>query len=552
MIKSLTVNNYALIEELSVDFDKGLTIITGETGAGKSILLGALALIRGQRVDTSVLLNRDANCIVEADFDIKNYNLQSFFNQNDIDYSDITTIRRQINPNGKSRAFVNDVPVNLPILKDLSNKLIDIHSQHNNLLLNNSSFQTNIVDSSANCFSELVNYQKKYKEYTTLSKEIERLVETSKKEKEDLDYYQFQLDQLVELNADAEEYINLESEINELENADLIKGILDKNSYILSEQENNITSQIKAITNDLEKISQFNPSFSELHNRLKSSYIEIADIASDLGNLSSSFEANPERTNWVTERLSNYNSLLKKHNLSEVEQLIALQNDFNDKVGRINNFDDKIEELNKELSAITTDLTNLANILSNKREKAFTKIEKHILDKLANLGMKNSKFCIANNKEKGFNTLGIDNIEFLFNANKQGELQEIGKVASGGETSRLMLSLKSLLATNKTIPTLLFDEIDTGVSGDIADKMGNIIKEMSATMQIINITHLPQVAGKGDIHLKVYKEDTQTATKTKIKLLSNDERILELAKMLSGEQLSDAAVSNARELLMVN
>jgi len=552
MIKSLTVNNYALIEELSVDFDKGLTIITGETGAGKSILLGALALIRGQRVDTSVLLNRDANCIVEADFDIKNYNLQSFFNQNDIDYSDITTIRRQINPNGKSRAFVNDVPVNLPILKDLSNRLIDIHSQHNNLLLNNSSFQTNIVDTSANCFSELVNYQKKYKEYTTLSKEIERLVETSKKEKEDLDYYQFQLDQLVELNADAEEYINLESEINELENADLIKGILDKNSYILSEQENNITSQIKAITNDLEKISQFNPSFSELHNRLKSSYIEIADIASDLGNLSSSFEANPERTNWVNERLSNYNSLLKKHNLSEVEQLIALQNDFNDKVGRINNFDDKIEELNKELSAITTDLTNLANNLSNKREKAFTKIEKHILDKLANLGMKNSKFCIANNKEKGFNTLGIDNIEFLFNANKQGELQEIGKVASGGETSRLMLSLKSLLATNKTIPTLLFDEIDTGVSGDIADKMGNIIKEMSATMQIINITHLPQVAGKGDIHLKVYKEDTQTATKTKIKLLSNDERILELAKMLSGEQLSDAAVSNARELLMVN
>ncbi|MBN1111375.1 MAG: DNA repair protein RecN [Bacteroidales bacterium] len=552
MIKSLTVNNYALIEELSVDFDKGLTIITGETGAGKSILLGALALIRGQRVDTSVLLNRDANCIVEADFDIKNYNLQSFFNQNDIDYSDITTIRRQINPNGKSRAFVNDVPVNLPILKDLSNKLIDIHSQHNNLLLNNSSFQTNIVDTSANCFSELVNYQKKYKEYTTLSKEIERLVETSKKEKEDLDYYQFQLDQLVELNADIEEYFNLESEINELENADLIKGILDRNSYILSEQENNITSQIKAITNDLEKISQFNPSFSELHNRLKSSYIEIADIASDLGNLSSSFEANPERTNWVTERLSNYNSLLKKHNLSEVEQLIALQHDFNDKVGRINNFDDKIEELNKELSAITTDLTNLANILSNKREKAFTKIEKHILDKLANLGMKNSKFCIANNKEKGFNTLGIDNIEFLFNANKQGELQEIGKVASGGETSRLMLSLKSLLATNKTIPTLLFDEIDTGVSGDIADKMGNIIKEMSATMQIINITHLPQVAGKGDIHLKVYKEDTQTATKTKIKLLSNDERILELAKMLSGEQLSDAAVSNARELLMVN
>ena len=552
MIKSLTVNNYALIEELSVDFDKGLTIITGETGAGKSILLGALALIRGQRVDTSVLLNRDANCIVEADFDIKNYNLQSFFNQNDIDYSDITTIRRQINPNGKSRAFVNDVPVNLPILKDLSNRLIDIHSQHNNLLLNNSSFQTNIVDTSANCFSELVNYQKKYKEYTTLSKEIERLVETSKKEKEDLDYYQFQLDQLVELNADAEEYINLESEINELENADLIKGILDKNSYILSEQENNITSQIKAITNDLEKISQFNPSFSELHNRLKSSYIEIADIASDLGNLSSSFEANPERTNWVNERLSNYNSLLKKHNLSEVEQLIALQNDFNDKVGRINNFDDKIEELNKELSAITTDLTNLANNLSNKREKAFTKIEKHILDKLANLGMKNSKFCIANNKEKGFNTLGIDNIEFLFNANKQGELQEIGKVASGGETSRLMLSLKSLLATNKTIPTLLFDEIDTGVSGDIADKMGNIIKEMSATMQIINITHLPQVAGKGDIHLKVFKEDTQTATKTKIKLLSNDERILELAKMLSGEQLSDAAVSNARELLMVN
>ena len=552
MIKSLTVNNYALIEELSVDFDKGLTIITGETGAGKSILLGALALIRGQRVDTSVLLNRDANCIVEADFDIKNYNLQSFFNQNDIDYSDITTIRRQINPNGKSRAFVNDVPVNLPILKDLSNRLIDIHSQHNNLLLNNSSFQTNIVDTSANCFSELVNYQKKYKEYITLSKEIERLVETSKKEKEDLDYYQFQLDQLVELNADIEEYINLESEINELENADLIKGILDKNSYILSEQENNITSQIKAITNDLEKISQFNPSFSELHNRLKSSYIEIADIASDLGNLSSSFEANPERTNWVTERLSNYNSLLKKHNLSEVEQLIALQHDFNDKVGRINNFDDKIEELNKELSAITTDLTNLANILSNKREKAFTKIEKHILDKLANLGMKNSKFCIANNKEKGFNTLGIDNIEFLFNANKQGELQEIGKVASGGETSRLMLSLKSLLATNKTIPTLLFDEIDTGVSGDIADKMGNIIKEMSATMQIINITHLPQVAGKGDIHLKVFKEDTQTATKTKIKLLSNDERILELAKMLSGEQLSDAAVSNARELLMVN
>lgn len=552
MIKSLTVNNYALIEELSVDFDNCLTIITGETGAGKSILLGALALIRGQRVDTSVLMNGDNNCIVEADFDIKNYNLQYFFEENDIDYSDTTTIRRQISPNGKSRAFVNDVPVNLPVLKDLSNKLIDIHSQHNNLLINNSAFQTNIVDTFANSFDILSNYQAKYRDYISLKKEINQLVETARKEKEDLDYYQFQFTQLEELNPDVEEYTNLESEINELENADLIKSILDKNSFILSEQESNITSQIKTITNDLERIAPFNNSYAELHSRLKSTYIEIADIASDLANLSSSFEANPERTNWVSERLNKYNSLLKKHNISSVEELINIKQEFDNKLCSISNFDDKIIELNKKLEVITQDLTILANQLSSKRENSFTEIEKHILDKLTNLGMKNSKFAVSNNKEQGFALLGIDNIEFLFNANKQGELQEIGKVASGGETSRLMLSLKSLLAKNKTIPTLLFDEIDTGVSGDIADKMGNIIKEMSKTMQIINITHLPQVAGKGNIHLKVYKEDTPTATKTKIKLLTNDERVLELAKMLSGEQLSEAAVSNAKELLMVN
>ncbi|MCT4638896.1 MAG: DNA repair protein RecN [Bacteroidales bacterium] len=552
MLKSLTINNYALIDKLNIDFNQGLTIITGETGAGKSILLGALSLILGQRADSAVLRDKDNKCIVEAEFDISNYNMQKLFDANDLDYDHSTVIRRVISANGKSRAFINDIPVNLNILKGVSERLIDIHSQHQNLLLDNSDFQLNIIDTVAQTAKTLEQYKKIYSEYRQCNKQLNDLKEKAEKESDDLEFYQFQFNQLEELNPDSNEFTELESEIKELEHSEDIKAALQTGAMAISDEESTVISGIKASINSLDKIVQYNKEYEDIHNRLSSTLIEVNDISNELTSIAESFEVNPERTAYVTERLNGYYTLLQKHKADTINDLLNIKDDLDNKIQNISNFDFDIEQLTKKLDDLTFKLTEKADLLTTKRSSQFKKVEKHICTLLNGLGMPNARFSITNDRLTLFNAHGLDNIKFLFNANKQGDMQDIGRVASGGEMSRLMLSLKSLLANSKQFPTLLFDEIDTGISGDIADKMGSIIKTMSDETQIINITHLPQIASKGLTHLKVYKEDTKNTTNTKIKTLSKEERITEIAKMLSGEQLSEAAVSNAKELLTTN
>jgi DNA repair protein RecN (Recombination protein N) len=552
MLKSLTINNYALIDKLNIDFNQGLTIITGETGAGKSILLGALSLILGQRADSAVLRDKDNKCIVEAEFDISNYNMQKLFDANDLDYDNSTVIRRVISANGKSRAFINDIPVNLNILKGVSERLIDIHSQHQNLLLDNSDFQLNIIDTVAQTAKTLEQYKKIYSEYRQCNKQLNDLKEKAEKESDDLEFYQFQFNQLEELNPDSNEFTELESEIKELEHSEDIKTALQTGAMAISDEESTVISGIKASINSIDKIVQYNKDYEDIHNRLSSTLIEINDISNELTGIAESFEVNPERTAYVTERLNGYYTLLQKHKVDTVNDLLNIKDDLDNKIQNISNFDFDIEQLTKKLDDLTFKLTEKADLLTTKRSSQFKKVEKHICTLLNGLGMPNARFSITNDRLTLFNAHGLDNIKFLFNANKQGDMQDIGRVASGGEMSRLMLSLKSLLANSNQFPTLLFDEIDTGISGDIADKMGSIIKTMSDKTQIINITHLPQIASKGLTHLKVYKEDTKNTTNTKIKTLSKEERVTEIAKMLSGEQLSEAAVSNAKELLTTN
>ncbi len=552
MLKSLTINNYALIDKLNIDFSQGLTIITGETGAGKSILLGALSLILGQRADSTVLRDKTNKCIVEAEFDISNYKLQKLFDANDLDFDDNTLIRRVISANGKSRAFINDIPVNLNTLKSISEKLIDIHSQHQNLLLDNSDFQLNIIDTVAQTAKTLEQYKKLYSEYRQCNRQLNDLKERAEKERDDLEFYQFQFNQLEELNPDSNEFAELEGEIKELEHSEDIKAALQTGATAISDEESTVISGIKASITSLDKIIQYNKEYEDIHNRLSSTLIEINDISNELSGIAESFEVNPERTAYVTDRLNGYYTILQKHKADTINDLLNIKDDLDNKIQNISNFDFDIEQLTKKLDDLTFKLTEKADLLTTKRSSQFKKVEKHICTLLNGLGMPNARFSITNDRLTLFNAHGLDNIKFLFNANKQGDMQDIGKVASGGEMSRLMLSLKSLLANSKQFPTLLFDEIDTGISGDIADKMGSIIKTMSEDTQIINITHLPQIASKGLTHLKVYKEDTKNTTNTKIKTLNREERITEIAKMLSGEQLSEAAVSNAKELLTIN
>lgn len=552
MLKNLHIQNYALIDQLDIEFHQGLNIITGETGAGKSILLGALSLVLGQRADSSVLKDSRHSCIVEALFNISGYYLNDFFTENDIDYYDNTIIRRQINESGKSRAFINETPVNLNVLKDLGTLLIDIHSQHENLLLGNGQFQLNVLDSFASLNDELSKYQEQFKLYQNAKLELEKLVLEAANSRKDLDYFQFQLNELNQTKLKLGELAELEALQQQLAHANEIKQSLQAVSEVLSSDSISAINMLKDAGASLKRIETFFPGATDLEKRIEACRIELKDISGEIAVRFDSVDADPTQLEQVTARLDFLFSLLQKHRLSTVDELISLRNDLEAKVDFICNIDFNLEKKQKTLEEMEKHLSLLAQSLSKKRKAAIPIIEGNIIDLLVQLGIKHAAFKVDIQKTENYQSFGIDKITFLFSANKLIQLQELSKVASGGELSRLMLSLKSLMVKSSGLPTIIFDEIDTGVSGEIADRVGNIIYTMAGGMQVINITHLPQIASKGKTHFLVYKDNLSASSATRIKLLDSNERVVEIAKMLSGEKLTDAALTNAKELLSMN
>jgi DNA repair protein RecN (Recombination protein N) len=552
MLTTLAIQNYALIQELTIDFSKGLSIITGETGAGKSILLGALSLLVGQRADTSVLLDQSRKCIVEGTFQINGYGLEDMFTQYELDFDNTSVIRREISPDGKSRAFVNDSPVNLSILKDLGERLIDIHSQHQNQYLENSQFQLRVLDTFAGHSEILQHYRDTFTHYRSLKTEHQNISDTAAKNKADLDYFQFQYDQLQAARLQDDELDALEKELTLLTHSEEIKSSLAGASVALSGETNSVVVLLKDSLVAFSKIKGFYSPAIELQTRLESIFLEIKDIAHETENLCEHIDHDPVRIDFVKQRLDLLYSLLQKHRCGSMPELISVRNEFKQKIDEISTTDSRLEELKKEIDKVRSTLENIAAAISGNRKKVISSIENNVLELLRQLGISNGLFKVEITTTDDFTSNGTDKVRFLFSANKQGILQELAKVASGGEMARLMLSIKATISSAIILPTIIFDEIDAGVSGDIADKMGNVIYHMSESAQIINITHLPQIASKGENHYFVYKQDLDNKTQTSIKKLKSEERIVEIARMLSGEQLSDAAINNAKTLLGVN
>lgn len=549
MLSKLSVQNYALIRELDVEFEKGLTIITGETGAGKSILLGALSLILGNRADSSVLLDKNEKCIVEGTFKIDQYDLKDFFVNNEIDYDSVSILRREINPAGKSRAFINDTPVTINILKDLGEKLIDIHSQHQTLMLNDNMFQLDVVDSLAGTYSIKSEYRVAYSSYFSLKKEYNNEKDKAEKNRADLEYYQYQLKQLDDVKLKEGEQNELESEQEILAHSEEIKLALCGSSDLFSREGESILSMLNEVKINLGKIQSFFPSAELFGTRAESAYIELSDLAAEIEKLGSSVEADPQRLNVVNDRLDTIYSLINKHRVEDLSGLILKREEIRSLVNSIISVDERLSELEKLLAEKEWNLRQIASKMSQMRNKVLPEIEIKITELLRQLGMPNARFRVALSQIKEFTSSGIDHADFLFSANKQIEPENLSRIASGGELSRVMLSLKSLLTQYNNLPTIIFDEIDSGVSGEVAHKMGQILSGMGKYMQVVNITHLPQVASRGTKHYHVYKDDIDDSSYTRVKLLNHEERIMEVAKMLSGSEVTEAALRNARELL---
>ena len=551
MLNQLSVKNYVLIDELEINFEKGLTIITGETGAGKSILLGALGLILGQRADSGSLLKKDQKCIIEGAFNLKEYQLQEFFNVNELDYADETLIRREINPEGKSRAFINDTPVTLNVLKDLSSRLVDIHSQHETLLLNSNQFQLTVVDAYSGNDKKLEKYHTTYKAYFSAINELKIVLDAESKGKSDFDYFQFQFNELEEANLLLDEQDALEQEQKKLTHAEEIRSQLAKSTSMLSGSEENLINSLSLVQQQVIYLNRFGDIYSDLGQRLKSTLVELKDIAEELDKAEQEINLDPQRLEIVENRLSFLYKLQQKHRVNTIDELINLRNDFNKKLAEISSFENSIEEKKLKVQQLFSELTKFGNELTLTRKNAIPGIEKDISKSLSELAMSNAVLRIAVHpaKEGEFFMDGLEQIQFLFSANKGIDFRELNKVASGGELSRLMLCIKALLAKLSAMPTVIFDEIDTGISGETASKVGSILKLMAKKHQVIAISHLPQMASKGDAHYLVYKEEKRGNTRTHLKLLQNEDRINEIARMLSGEQLTAAAIGNARELL---
>jgi DNA repair protein RecN (Recombination protein N) len=549
MLQSLLVENYALIDKLEINFKQGLSIVTGETGAGKSILLGAMGMLVGQRADVSVLKDRENSCVIEGMFVVTNRDLEQLFEENDIDFSNVSTIRRVISPTGKSRAFINDVPVTLSVLKDFGEKLIDIHSQHQNLLLQNAAFQLKVVDSLADNKKLQEDYKKVYGELRRAGVKLAELEEQARLSKNDLDYYSHLYQELDAASLEEGEQEQLETEQQQLTHAEEIKLAFAKASDILLAEDGGATTLLRSAEDVLEKMSSLFDKAEPLAYRLQSSLIEVRDIASEVERIAESTEVNPVRLEEVNDRLDLIFTLQKKHKVNSIGELIAVYDQLGQKVRFVDNIDEQLEKARKERERLQKEALELATQLTKTRKQVFPVIESHVTMLLKELGIPNTTFVVEHSESSTLSLNGKDTINFLFSANKGIAPLDIAKVASGGEMSRLMLSLKSLIAWTGNLPTIIFDEIDTGVSGEVADKMGEIIAELGESIQIINITHLPQIASKGQAHFFVYKEDTLDGTATRIKQLSDKERIQEIAKMLSGQTITEAAVKNAQELL---
>ncbi len=549
MLTRLTVFNYALINELTVDFHRGLNSVTGETGAGKSIILGALGLITGTRADLSVLKNKDVKCIVEGIFEINNYNLERFFEENDLDYDPLTILRREITPSGKSRAFINDTPVNVKTLRQLGYKLIDIHSQHQNLDLGSQKFQMELVDTVSGSTKVLNEYRKNYNRLLNLNKTLSELMQKSDKANADLDYYQFQLTQLKEANLQENEQEELESELEKLTHSEEIKTAFTEAQQLLDNDQFSVIQNIKESHKLLAGIQDYITEVPSLAERVQSTLIELKDIFNEMAQLEEKTAYNPERIEIVNDRLNLIYSLQQKHHKVTVAELIELKSSFEEKINQVAAFDEEIDAIKLQQKELEQILEKQAAELSAVRQRSFEKIETAVVNDLRQLGMPKSKLIVRHELLPEFGPAGVDFISFLFSANVDTAPAEISKIASGGEMSRLMLAIKNLLRISKTLPTIIFDEIDSGVSGEIALKMGAILKDFSGSTQIINITHLPQIAAKGNAHFLVYKYEKENKTFTSIKQLDEKERVEELAKMVGGDNLSENTLETARELL---
>ena len=551
MLQSIHIQNYALIESLDINFHPGFSVITGETGAGKSIILGAIGLLVGQRADIKAIKTGANKCIVEARFHIAPYELESFFEEHDLEYEEGECIlRRELYASGKSRAFINDTPASLAQMKELGEKLIDVHSQHQNLLLNHEDFQLSVLDILAHDEKELQVYKETYSAFKKVSKELSDIQQQAEKNRQDEDYIRFQVEQLEEANLQAGEQETLEQEAETLTHAEEIQSSLYKVDQLMASDEMTLLSVTKDCMQTLQGISRVYAPAQEWIERLNSCYIELKDLAHEIANASEEVEFNPTRLDYVNERLNLIYTLQQKHRVSTVEELIDIAEDYRSKLDAITSYDDRIEELKKQKETIYNKVLEQASVLTARRLGAAKEIEKQMQAYLVPLGMPNVRFAVELETKKEPDTKGMDSVNFLFSANKNGMLQQVASIASGGEIARVMLSLKAMIAGAVKLPTIIFDEIDTGVSGSIAEKMALIMQEMGqADRQVISITHLPQIAAKGANHYKVYKEDTETGTNSHIRQLNQEERIHEIANMLSGATLTEAALNNAKALL---
>ena len=551
MLKRLAIKNYALIDNLDISFSKELNIMTGETGAGKSIILGALSLILGQRAESKYFFNQQKKCVIEGTFLVNGFQLNEFFAENDLDYDLETVLRREISSDGKTRAFINDTPVNLTTLKKLGEKLIDVHSQHATLEINDEDFQLLVIDTVAGNQNLLNNYREVFRSYKKSQARLKELINQSEKSKSDLDYFQFQFDELEKANLFIGEQAELEQELDSLTHAEDIKKSLVSSISVLSENEPSAIVQIKEAAVNLANAEKYNPEISILTERLNSCLIEIKDILSEIERIEQSSLINEERLQKVSDRLDLIYSLQKKHRVGSENELIAVRDQISNKLNSILFADEDIEKLKIEVDSLYKEVLTHSIQLDKTRTECIPKVEMQVMDTLTEIGMPNAVLKIVNDtlSEGKFDQNGNNQIRFLFSANKGQSPLPMNKVASGGELSRLMLSIKSLIAVHTALPTIIFDEIDTGISGEVALKVGHIMEKLSKNMQVIAITHLPQIASKGDTHYRVYKDEKGNITNTNITKLNEEERIFELAKMLSGDNPGESAIQNARELL---
>ena len=549
MITSLSIKNYALIEKLAIDFSKGFSTITGETGAGKSIILGALGLVLGKRADLASLKNKEEKCIIEAHFEISKYNLLPFFEANDLDYEDDTIIRREILPSGKSRAFINDSPVNLQELQDLSIFLIDIHSQQQTQELSDENVQFNIIDAIANNKEIIIEYQSILKNFKSDKSKLNLLVKRLNESKKEQEYNTFLLDELVAAQLKSGEQEILESDFEKLNNVEIIKESIDKALAIANEEQIGVINNLKEIKVSLQKIASFSTDYSSLLERISSLTIEFDDISEEMNRCSEKLINDPEQLDLISQKLQVIYNLQKKHQVSSVEELLEIQSNLENSVLELGNIEQEITEFTIAIEHRTVKLDAISKTIHSNRIESIPVLTQKLISILETLGMPNVRFKIDINSSENYYQNGKDELQFLFSANKGTDFGLLKKVASGGEMSRIMLAVKAILAQYSKLPTLIFDEIDTGVSGEIAIRMGEIMKEMSHKMQIFAITHLPQIAAKGDAHFKVFKSTVGEDTQSELKLLSQEERVVEIAQMLSGIIVSDSALNHAKTLL---